>query len=416
MMAPMENQGLERAALDGMPLLDESCNTGGAFVLDEEAPADRTARAEDGWAVEVRSGSRVVVARGSGANSPKEAHALGIDAAQHGLDRLSIRNLGDHRIRRADDENLVWWPDGDQRVLRACSVASLRIDVPAVTVRITDASGKEKPQPAEVEPVWHPSFRFFRLAQVSEEVFDAYRNLYLALESILSAASPPKSGEREKDWISRALNEAEAKGMNLAAFAPPDAVDPADSIRQELYSDTRTATFHAKVGARTLLPLDAVDRRAVLASLSRLAGLYLALVEKTLGVRRPSGGMFRAGFDMLIGNIVEELQIHVTDDPTPMQETDTVINPGGGVVKALATRAAPELDQAFLRNCIGEAPVEELRELTHVARVAATTADGSLMSGGQLEGRLTLGGFDRFEVAMGIRGVNVRPPRSFYPL
>jgi len=283
-------------------------------------------------------------------------------------------------------------------------------------VRITDASGKEKPRPAEPEPVWHPSFRFFRLAQVSEEVFDAYRNLYLALESILSTASPHKPGEREKDWIGRALREAEAKGMNLAAFAAPGAVDPADSIRQELYSDTRTATFHAKVGAPTLLPLDAVDRRAVLASLSRLAGLYLDLVQRTLGVRRPSGGMFRPGFDMLIGNIVEELQIHVTDDPIPMQKTDTVINPGGGLVKPLATRAAPELDQAFLRNCIGEAPVEELRELTHVARVVATTADGSLISGGQLEGRLTLGGFDRFQAAMGIRGVNVRPPRSFYPL
>jgi hypothetical protein len=416
MMALMEGRELERAALDRMPLLDEACDTGGAFVLDEEAPEDTTADAGDGWAVEVRSGSRVVVARGSGGDSAEQAHALGIDAAQRGLDLLSIRNLGDHRIRRADDENLVWWPDGDQRVLRACSIASLRIDVPSVTVRITDASGREKPQPAEPEPVWHPSFRFFRLAQVSEEVFDAYRNLYLALESILSTASPPKPREREKDWIGRALKEAETKGMKLAAFAAPGAVDPADSIRQELYSDTRTATFHAKVGAPTLLPLDAVDRRAVLASLSRLAGLYLDLVQRTLGVRRPSGGMFRAGFDMLIGNIVEEIQIHVTDDPIPMQKTDTVINPRGGLVKPLATRAAPELDQAFLRNCIGEASVEELRELTHVARVVATTADGSLISGGQLEGRLTLGGFDRFQAAMGIRGVNVRPPRSFYPL
>lgn len=60
--------------------------------------------------------------------------------------------------------------------------------------------------------------------------------------------------------------------------------------------------------------------------------------------------------------------------------------------------------------------MEDLAELTHVARVVTVTSDGSLFTAGQLEGELTLGGFDLLRVAMGIRGLNVRQPRSFYPM
>ncbi len=407
---------LDPAAVDDIALLGDQYEAGGAFVLDEKSRSHATADAGEGWIVEIRSGSRVVVARSAESLPTEETHALAVNAAQRGLDLFSLRGLGDLHIRQAEDENLTWWKDEGQRIIRIFAVAPLSMDVPPVTVRITDASGKERPASPEPETAWHPSFRYFRLAQVSEEVFDAYRNLYLALESILSTRTPLKPGERDNDWIGRALTEAAADGLNLAAFAPKGAVDPVDSIRSDLYSDTRTATFHAKTGKPALLPVDSVDRSVVLASLSRLAHLWLALVEHTLGVRRSGGGIFRAGFDLMIGNIVDELQICVTDDPVRAEKTDIVANPGGGLVKHLASRPTPELDRPFLRTLVGEASVEDLTELTHVARVVTVTSDGTLFTAGQLEGELTLGGFDLLRVAMGIRGLNVRQPRSFYPM
>lgn len=355
-----------------------------------------------------------MVARGPGARSAADAHSRGVGAAQRGLDLLSIRGSGDLLIRRAEDESLSWWStEDDQRFIRATSVAPLKVTVGAA-VRVTDASGAEKPVPDEPTPSWHPSFRYFRLAQVSEEVFDAYRNLYLALESILSTATPLRTGEREFDWFVRALTEAAAAGLDLGAFAPAGASDFGAAIRGDLYADTRTATFHAKAGERVLLPLDPVDRQSVIDRLSRLAGLYLALVNQTLGVRRLSGAMMKGGFDLVVGRLVTELKVHATDDDVRVDETATSLNPGGGLVKKLATRPFPELDQPFVRTIIGEASVKDLAELRKVTRVMSVARDGTPVTAGQLEAPLTLGGFDLFEAVMAVRGLNVRLPRTFY--
>jgi hypothetical protein len=148
--------------------------------------------------------------------------------------------------------------------------------------------------------------------------------------------------------------------------------------------------------------------------LSRLAGLYLALVEQTLGVRRGGGAVMKGGFDMMVGGLVADLEVHVTDDEIPIDETATSVNPGGGRVQPIATRPCPDLDQPFVRTIIGEAPVEQLAQLTHIARIVSVTKDGDPVTGGQLEARLTLGGFDVFEAVMAVRGLNVRLPRTFY--
>jgi hypothetical protein len=113
-------------------------------------------------------------------------------------------------------------------------------------------------------------------------------------------------------------------------FAAPGVTDAVDSIFKDLYSAVRTSTFHAKVSKPTLLPLDVVDRQDVLDALARLAGLYLKLVEHVLSVRRPGGGMFQGGFDMLIGDRVAELEVWVTDDPVPMEENQKTLNPEEG--------------------------------------------------------------------------------------
>lgn len=407
---------MTRLPADGIPFLGQGVEAGSAFVLDEPASADATADVGEGWTVEIRQGSRIVVARTERSESPEEVHALGTNAAQRGLDLFTIRGVGNLHVVHAEDENVTWWRHQRLRTIRLFGVSPISLDVPPITVRVTDPSGNEVPPPPEPVVVWHPSFRYFRLAQVSEEVFDAYRNLYLALESILSTKTPPRPNERDADWIGRALNEAAASGLNLADFAPKDSEDPADSIRKDLYSATRTATFHAKADRDTRLPLDAVDRAVVLDALSRLARLWLALVERTLGVRRPGGGFFRGGFDMLVRGFVEKLEIHVTDDPSRWDPSDTIVNPAGGLVKALTTRLSPELDQPFLRTLIGEIRVEDLSDLTHLARAVSVRPEGELATALQLEGHVTLGGFDVLQVAMGIRGLNVRQPRSSYRL
>jgi hypothetical protein len=111
------------------------------------------------------------------------------------------------------------------------------------------------PQPEPNPLVWHESFRYFRLSQITDDLFDAYRNAYLALESVLSSIAPQptnpagKVTEREGDWFKRALIEAD-KIVPLASVVPSGIADPVQRLFDELYVNMRSAMSHAKSGRR----------------------------------------------------------------------------------------------------------------------------------------------------------------------
>src|SRR5664279_4158410 len=79
---------------------------------------------------------------------------------------------------------------------------------------VRDAQGNIIPPPPR-STFWHESFRYYRLSQTTDDLFDAYRNVYLALESVLSTISPQKVNaatgriaEQEGQWFERALTDA----------------------------------------------------------------------------------------------------------------------------------------------------------------------------------------------------------------
>lgn len=179
--------------------------------------------------------------------------------SQRALDLFSIRGDGDLSVARFDDEHLVWWPAPEGLVIRLVPLAPAKIDVPPATLRVTDASGREKPGQPEKPLDWHESYRYFRLSQTSDDLFNAYRNAYLALESVLSSITPQKfkpSGapaEGEGDWFKRALRGAD-KVVALSTLVPPGTTDPVQHPYDELYRDMRSAMSHAKSGRKVLLP------------------------------------------------------------------------------------------------------------------------------------------------------------------
>ncbi len=75
---------------------------------------------------------------------------------------------------------------------------------------MTDADGNLVP-PVPTPPLaWHESLRYFRLSQTTDDLFDAYRNAYLALESILSSIAPQRTDAAGK------VNEGESGYLKLA--------------------------------------------------------------------------------------------------------------------------------------------------------------------------------------------------------
>ena len=402
------------AALDGMLILDGSGIplSGGAFLLDREAPVSQRKVVDGDWTAEVREGAKYVLTRGGDETNYEDARDQALSAAQRGLDLLCISGAAELSIVGVEDEHITWWREQNRVVLRVTSVATISARVGA-KVTVTDSLGNVRPDPHRPEAVWHESFRFFRLAQVTDDLFNAFRNLYLALESVLSSIAPITKGEREGDWFKRALGEAH-KLVDLSPFAPPGAADPLSPIYDDLYVKTRNAVFHAKSTRSHLLPHEWPERAAVVSSLGRLSSFYLKLVDAHLQLKRPSGGFFASGFKLMTQHLDKSVVIHVTDDEAPVGPDTATINPGGGRVVSLATRAAPELDQSFVRYFIGQSPVSRLVELTHIGRIVATGDDAVPLTAGILEGKLTLDSVGRFEAQMGLRLRNTQQPRVLY--
>ena len=110
----------------------------------------------------------------------------------------------------------------------------------------------------------------------------------------------------------------------------------------DIYAGTRTQLFHAKFGRPVLLPHSGISQNQVSDALERLSRLFLDLFSIHFGYTRPATFVSNAAFDLATRYGAESV---VSNDPAPASETDSAINPSGGVVARLATTLASDLGE-----------------------------------------------------------------------
>jgi hypothetical protein len=345
-----------------------------------------------------------------------------MNAAQEALDLWSMRGDASLVIEAAESQHVVWWTENADIILRVIAVSDLGVAM-SVSATVTDTHGNEVPQPALPALQWHPSFRYFRLLQTTADLFDAYRNLYLALESLLATVVPMrlsaagKPAEREGAWLRRGLDHVHQYLFDLTPYVHPGATgDPVQLVSDDLYTATRTALFHSKSGRPVLLPHGTADRSEVLESLDRLARLYLRLAAEALNARRASSAMTYAGFDIGFDMMTQfDATIAVSDDPSPASKSDTVLNPASGSAAVLTTRLAPELSKPGLKFWIGEVSAGDLvKSVSPVCRLGLLVRDHLLVVDAFEGDSLDPAGVTRFEATIGLRLVNRDQPRFRY--
>lgn len=240
--------------LGTIPLIGEkrSLEPGGAAFLLTSPPTKDEVFPLEGGEIEVRNGQPYVVARLAPALDATTGFSVGHNLAQQGLDLMSILGIQDAVIRDAEDEHLIWWTETAGIVLRTVSTTLLRFAVGPVTLRVRDKEGREVP-PTPSHPRHHIAFRFFRLAQTTDDLFDAYRNMYLAFEALLSSHYPKPDNEWEIDWLRRALKSASAV-VRLDGLGVTPAGDLVESILETVYKDARLRSFMRKRAVHTSLP------------------------------------------------------------------------------------------------------------------------------------------------------------------
>jgi hypothetical protein len=309
------------ACLGGIPFAGASAalDSAAAFQL-VRTPRRAACVRVDGAEVEVRPDTGYVVSRFTAADSAESAHQRGLALVQAGLDLLSITGEDDLATKKAFEECLVAWRAPAGQVIQIRSQTTLSVAVGAVTIRNGDAVGRivtDDPAP----PVHHPGFRYFRLAQTTDDPAEAFRNIYLSIECLLSSRVAPTRHEKERDWLERALRSADAD-LNLRRFfaAPPD--DPVVAFIATVYTATRLPLFHAKADRSSLAAHESEeDRRAVLSALELATAVVLALSEQWYGARRRGGLVFSGPVYRSLREMFGSARILAMPDTEPVDRT-----------------------------------------------------------------------------------------------
>lgn len=276
------------ANYDGIPLQlqDEQPAHGLALRLDTASPVSLIKQI-DGWEVEMREGSHVVVAREPCSTSRTALADEALEAIQRALDEIAVHARHPpttpgchHNWTRFDSEN-------GRRVLDIAVTVTVPVAAFA-TLTVADRHGKEVSPPAPSPVTWHESLRFYRMFRASTNLYEAGRNLALALESILSKTHP-HSGYGDSGWFRSALTTANLRyGLASLPGAPHDIVRHLMSAH---YTGVRCELMHAKDGRDYYLPSKADARGRLEERLEFVEAVFLKIAEGELGVRGGGGGL-----------------------------------------------------------------------------------------------------------------------------
>jgi len=279
------------ARLGGISITDPEgkLTSGAAFLLTRSSKVSETVDVGASGKVTVLAGNPYVVACHVD-NKPDDLYARGFELMQEGLDLLSVTGKEDLTLRDFSDEYILWWLREKGQALRITSTFTLTADVPPVTLVLKNESGEVIPSPPPRHQ-HHPAFRYHRLSQITDDLHDAMRNIYLAFELMLSDKYP-KGKENENDWLRRSLGEL-AKHPNFPAALHKYPNEFVDYFMDHIYKGARLPLFHAKVGRDYYPPQAAADERVILHSaFEAVTRLVLRMFEDWYDVRRMGGAVF----------------------------------------------------------------------------------------------------------------------------
>jgi hypothetical protein len=282
-----------------------------------------------------------------------------------------------------------------------------------VNVVITDKDGKVVPPNPAPPPVWTPGLRFYRLSQSNTDLYDAYRSLWLGLETLLDTICPKLPAERERDWLLRAISHV-GSAIDLKRFVPSNCTAPVAYIVGTQYDHIRCRLFHSKI-AQPISNPDVPDPEEVASAYERLIRLWREIAEHCLSVRPGGGGAVTyAGFKMMLDNaLADRLTMYFTDDASPTKKEDTEVSPSGrpvfpfSIVTYLSETAPGRV------SFIGSQALAEIEVVPVVHRICSKAGD-ALMTGWSIEEGLCLDGIDYLESHQTIRLINRDLPRIVF--
>ncbi|AKB24919.1 hypothetical protein MSMTP_1450 [Methanosarcina sp. MTP4] len=395
---------------ESFPLVTEIEKTFSFF--DETPPLsienNETFSLDDGmWEVEVKKDHKSIVARCPHSLSPGQILKYGFEACQKALDLISVIHKKNMILKDPGTSHILLFKEKNKYILREVSMVDLAISF-EVSVTKMDKNGNIVPEPVQPEPEWLPAFRYYRLSQSTNDLYEAYRNLYLGFESLLNEIHT-KSKEGEGKWLKDALYSINKK-INLSEYVPSERMEnPVDFIFKNQYISTRCPLFHAK--DKVILPHALLNPEQVSTEYRRLIEIWHAIVSRYFNVS-PSGGLVTdQGFKALMGGMFDNgFTFQVTDDPTPLSPDDSVVSPLNHPVISLNDIEFKK-DHALCQVMLaGNLEGTGLKKIELIHRIGLLKE--GLITEEFIDDGLFLEGVDRMEINQTIRLINKNKPKT----
>lgn len=382
-----------------------------AFYLSDPAQFDFLYLNER-WEVELKSGQALVIARTSEKPERSAILSQGLEQAQRCLDLISFQRRKNILIREAGDRHILLFEREGKLVFQHVDISSLGMSVSS-EVTVEDKNGNFTLPAAPPPPIWTPGLRFYRLSQTSQDLYEAYRNLFLGFEAILDALCPKRPRERESKWLLRAIRHA-GNTVNLNQFVPSNCIDSASYIFDTQYKRIRCRLFHAKLQSRTA-NLDLPDPEEIASAYERLIRIWRQIAQECLSIRGGGGGAITyTGFKLMMDNALStNLKMYFSDNASPASEDDREVSPlGKQVFEFSDVRYLSEIVPGRV-SFIGSHPVGEKHVLPIIYRVCSKVND-SLMTIGCVKEGMGIDSVDYFESLMAIRLINLDLPKVVF--
>jgi hypothetical protein len=208
-------EGIERAVASAFGYEITTGGQGAIFALSGKARCDH--RQSFGmWEVELKEDSSYVAAHSATADLQRPLDGLIEDShsvVQRLLDIIAVEERNPLAV--TEPYNNVLWRTGPHGLKLQFTSGIVFAAEPIFLKGITtDAQGNVQPDPPYTPPQHHYAYRYFRFSQLAQNVFDGYRNMFLALEALLDYVEPKLPTEGETDWLKRALVTAQSRGLN----------------------------------------------------------------------------------------------------------------------------------------------------------------------------------------------------------
>ena len=348
--------------------------------------------AENGWTLEVALNT-----------PPRDLLTDGYTIAQRTLDLLAAEGFLVSDLHDPLREHSLWFRQASRTVLRAVSTTRIAV-VMKTAAEVRDPTGAVRPQPSRPPTRWHASHAYFRRSQATDSLHEAYRNLFLALESLLSEVYPWDFEAGEVAWLKAALKHvAEGYSLDLSPYVGGAGGNPYKRFVKQQYRARRCALFHAKLSEGPMLPGDIATRAELLDATRRLGQLYVRLAQLITGAGFAGGAMTYAAFEeMMKSQANATLYISQSADFDINQSMQSsgqlVLNANGqpGMHEIRGAWRAPDLPE-------------------HVARAGALIVqNGELVDGLYAPLNLDTAGADSLEVVFQNEMANARNLREWY--